>query len=105
MLLIPFAFADREEETVKAYTSNTLIQRGDVKIYRIEFVAKANNSSFAIYDSLTAEAGSTTNVKTEGSEATANNSKLYDFTNKPLEFSTGAYLVIAGTADVVVHYK
>ena len=98
--------ADRNLSTTKSFSENTLIKRGDVKIYRVTLVAKANASGFTIYDSLTAEAGSTTNVKTEGSEATSGNSSPpYDFTEKPLECSTGAYLVIFGTADVVVEYE
>lgn len=102
--LSTFAFADRDTSTIKGYTANTLIKRGDWKIYRISFVATANGGSFTVYDSLTAGEGSNTNVKTEGSEATSLNGKPMDFTNKPLEGSTGLYLVV-NTANVVVEYE
>jgi len=104
MLLTPFAFADREVETVTGYNSSTLVKRGDWKIYRIDFVATANGGSFTVYDSLTAAEGANSNVKTEQSEATALNGKPLDFTNKPIEGSTGLYLVV-NNANVVLHYK
>lgn len=96
--------ADRNATTTVGYTSNTLIKRGDWKVYRISFVATANGGSFTIYDSLSAGAGSNSNVKTEGSEATANNGMSLDFTNKPLEGSVGLYLVV-NNANVVVEYE
>src|SRR3990167_10231294 len=97
-------FADRDTPTITGYTSNTLVKRGDWKIYRISFVATANGGSFTVYDSLTAGGGSNSNVKTEGSEATSANGKPMDFTNKPLEGSTGLYLVV-NNANVVVEYE
>ena len=102
--LITFAFADRNASTITGYTANTLIKTGDWKVYRISFVATANGGSFTIYDSLTAGAGSNSNVKTEGSEATSGNGKPLDFSNKPLEGSTGLYLVV-NNANVVVEYE
>lgn len=98
------SFADRNTSTIKGYSASALIKRGDWKIYRIAYTATANGGSFTVYDSLTAGAGSNTNVKTEGSEATALNGKPLDFTNKPLEGSTGLYLVI-NSANVVVEYE
>ena len=101
LLITPYVFADRNTSTTVGYSADTLIKRGDWKVYRISFIATSNSGSFAIYDSL--EAGSTTdsNIKTEGSEATAANGKPMDFTAKPLEGSTGIFLVIkGGTATV-----
>ncbi len=103
LLAIP-VFADRNTTTTVGYTSNTLIKRGDWKVYRISYVATANGGSFTIYDSLTAGEGSNTNVKTEGSEATSGNGKPLDFASKPLEGSTGLYLVV-NNANVVVEYE
>ena len=107
LLMVLFAtpvLADRNVSTIVGYTSNTLIKRGDWKVYRVTFIATANGGSFTIYDSLTAGAGSNTNVKTEGSEATSGNGEPLDFTNKPLEGSTGLYLVV-NNANVVVEYE
>ena len=101
---LSMACADRNESTTKGYTANTLIKRGDWKVYRVSFVATANGGSFTIYNSLSAEEGSNTNVKTEGSEATSLNGKPLDFTDKPLEGSTGLYLVV-NNANVVVEYE
>ena len=103
-LLASTSFADRNVPTITGYTSNTLIKRGDWKIHRITYVATANGGSFTVYDSLTAGGGSNSNVKTEGSEATSLNGKPMDFTNKPLEGSTGLYLVV-NNANVVVEYE
>jgi len=98
------SFADRNVSTITGYASNTLIKAGDWKIYRITFIATANGGNFTVYDSLTAGAGTNSNVKAEGSEATSLNGKTLDFTNKPLEGSTGIYLVV-NNANVVVSYE
>lgn len=103
-LLVSFAFADRNVSTIAAYTSDTLIKRGDWKVYRIDFVATSNGGNFAVYDSLTKGAGTDTNIKTEGSEATSANGKPMDFSNKPLEGSTGLYLVVTN-ANVIVEWE
>ena len=103
-LFISPSFADRNVSTITAYTSNTLIKRGDWKVYRITYVVTSAGGSFTIYDSLTAGAGSNSNVKTEGSEATSLNGKSLNFTDKPLEGSTGLYLVV-NNANVVVEYE
>ena len=103
-LLVSVSFADRNVPTITAYTADTLIKRGDWKIYRITYVATSNGGNFAIYDSLTKAAGINSNVKTEGSEATSDNGKPMDFTNKPLEGSTGLYLVVTN-ANVIVEYE
>lgn len=103
-LFVSPSFADRDTSTITGYTANTLIKRGDWKVYRVSFVATAANASWTIYDSLDAATGSNTNVKTEGSEATSGNGKPLDFTNKPLEGSTGLYLVV-NNANVVVEYE
>jgi len=104
MIFAPQLFADRDVSTTVAYTSTTLIKRGDWKIYRISFVASANGGCFTIYDTLDGSTAADSNVKTEGSEATSGNGKPYDFTNKPLEGSTGLYLYI-NDAKVVVEYE
>lgn len=104
LFLIPCAFADRNVTTVKGYSASALVKRGDWKIYRITYIVTANGGSFTIYDSLTAAAGSNTNVKTEGGEATALNGKPLDFTKKPLEGSTGLYLVV-NNANVIIEYE
>jgi hypothetical protein len=97
-------FADRNTSTITGYTASTLIKRGDWKIYRITYIVTAAGGSFTVYDSLTIGAGSNTNVKTEGSEAVDKNGKILDFTDKPLEGSTGLYLVVSN-ANVVVEYE
>ena len=104
LFLLSPVLADRNTSTTAGYTSNTLIKRGDWKIYRISYVATSNGGSFTIYDSLTAGEGSNTNVKTEGSEATSGNGKPLDFVGKPIEGSTGLYLVV-NNANVVVEYE
>ena len=94
----------RQGSTITGYTASTLIKRGDQKVYRITLLATSNGGNFTISDSLTIGATSDSNVKTEGSEATALNSKVYDFSNKPLEGSTGLYLTVT-TANIVVEYE
>lgn len=105
VLLIPSVFADtRQKPTTAVYTSSTLIKRGDAKIYRIEYIITSANGSWAIYDDTTSLTEA--NIKTEGSEATANNAKPYDFTSLPnggLELSTGLYLFV-NNANVVITY-
>ena len=104
IFLSSLAFADRNVSTIKGFTASELVKRGDWKIHRISFVATANGGSFTVYDTLTAGAGSNTNVKTEGSEATSLNGKNLDFTGKPIQGSTGLYLVV-NNANVVVEYE
>ena len=108
MFLIQPVFADRNIPTIKGFTTTQLIKRGDAKVYRIEFIATANGGEFSLHDvildeSISVADGSTT-IKTEGKEATSGNSKVYDFTNKPLEFSTGLYLRI-GNGTMVIQYE
>ena len=104
ILILPVAFADRNTSIITGYTANTLVKRGDWKIYRIVFVATASGGSFTVYDSLTAGAGLNTNVKTEGSEAVSLNGKNLSFVGKPLEGSTGLFLVV-NNANVIVEYE
>lgn len=104
ILLATPVFADRNTATITGYTADTLIKRGDWKVYRIDFVATSNGGNFAVYDSLTKGAGTASNVKTEGSEATSANGKPIDFSNKPLEGSTGLYLVVTN-ANVIVEWE
>ena len=104
MLLSTFAFADRNPSTITEYSSSQLIKRGDGKVYRVNFNPTSNGGFFALHDCTGLSDTSTTNAKAEGIEATANNGQPQDFTNKPLEFSTGIYLVIT-SGKVLVEYE
>ena len=104
IFLSTFAFADRNASTTTGFSTNQLIKRGDGKIYRIYFNPTSNGGWFTIYDCLTLGATATTNAKAEGIEATAKNGQPQDFTNKPLEFSTGIYLEISN-GEVLVEYE
>ena len=108
LLIVSFfvmpVFADRNTSTIKGFSASTLVKRGDWKIYRISFVATADAGSFTIYDSLTSEESSDTNVKTEGSSEKTGGGHPLDFADKPLEGSTGLYLVVVGT-NVVIEYE
>jgi len=104
MFVITYAFADRNVSTTKGFSANTLVERGDWKIYRIDFIVTSTTSSFTVYDSLTAGAGSDTNVKTEGGRAVSGDGDTLDFTKKPLEGSTGLYLVV-DNCNVVIEYE
>ena len=102
-ILILFCFVGntfsetRIQPTITAYTSNQLVKRGDAKVYSATFVSTAANGFFCLLDALTnTNSGTTvTDMKAEGSEATSANSKFYDFSNKPIEFSTGLYIVVS----------
>lgn len=104
VLMVSVSYADRNVSTIKSYTSNTLIKTGDWKVYRITFIASASGGFFTIYDSLTLGAVSSTNIKTEGSEAVSSNARNLSFVGKPLEGSTGLYLMV-GNATVIVEYE
>ena len=101
--LVPNVYADRNVSTIKAYTSSELIRTGDAKVYRVTWYATADDGSFGIYDSIGLPLSNSA-VKTEGSEADIGNGGFNDFTNKPLEFSTGLYLYIVDMV-VVVEYE
>ena len=103
LFIVTPVLADRNVATTKGFSSSQLVKRGDWKIYRISWYASAGNGNFAIYDSLN-EGITNTSIKTEGSEATSGNGKPYDFTNKPLEGSTGLYLIV-NNAQVVIEYE
>ena len=104
-LFICPAFAEsRQGSTITGYSASTLIKRGDWKVYRISYVATSNGGSFSVYDALAGTTTANSNVKAEGSEATSLNSKVLDYSNKPLEGSTGLYLVV-NSANVVVEYE
>lgn len=105
LFLSPSAFSDRNTATTTIYSQSQLIKTGEAKIYSVSFVATANAGYFFILDSLTntASGGSITNIKTEGSEATSGNGSFQDFSNKPLEFSTGIYLVVSNGYVIVRH--
>jgi len=98
-------FADRNVATNTKYdvsTDNGLIKRGNGKVYRINFQATANNGYFYLYDSTSN--GSADDIKVIGSQATSKNSALLDYSQKPLEFSTGLYLY--GTdCSLVISYE
>ncbi len=102
-LIIPNAIADRNIPTVKSFSADTLVQRGDAKIYWIDYVVTTNGGGFTIYDS---DGGSLLpeTTKTEGSQATALNGGHLDFSDKPIEFSTGIYLDVT-TCSVIIAYE
>ena len=84
------------------YTSSQQIKLTAGRVYRVEFVATANGGAFTLYNGLSGVTEA--NVKSEGSEATANNSKIFDYSNMPLEFTTAIYLHISG-GSVVISYE
>ena len=94
------SFADRSLSTVTAYKATTLtttlVKRGDARVYSASFVASSNGGYFVILDAITntITLGDVTDLKAEGSEATSLNGKVYDFSDKPLEFSTGLYIIV-----------
>lgn len=93
--LVATANADRNLATVKVFSSSQLVKRGDGKIYSITFVATSNNGDFTIFDDTEKNDTPLTSIKAEGKEATSGNSQYQDHKEKPLEFSTGIYVVIA----------
>ena len=108
LLTVPLAFADRNIMTTKGFTTSQLIKRGDAKVYYIDFIATSGGGDFALHDVITSGDGDSsdgsTTIKVEGQEATAKNSQSYNFSNKPLEFSTGLYLYI-NSGTVVISYE
>lgn len=105
LVVLAFAsnvFADRNTPTITGYSSSTLVKRGDWKIYRVTFLVTAAGGTFTIYDGLVG--GDNSNIKTEGAEAVDKDGKLLDFTAKPLEGSTGLYLVVVN-CDVIIEYE
>ena len=104
MLTSQPVMADRNVSTITGYSASTVIKTGDWKIYRITYLATAAGGSFAIYDALTQATASNSSIKTEGAEAVSLNGKVLDFTNKPLEGSTGLCLVIK-SCNVIVSYE
>ena len=105
VFLVPIAYADRNTSTIAAYNSSrTLVKLGGWKVYRVSFIATSAKGSFAIYDSLTYAGNTISTVKAEGQEATAFDSKFYNFTNKPIEGSTGLYLDVSH-ATVILEYE
>ena len=97
-------FADRNTSTTEGFSANALVKRGDWKLYRISYIVTTTTSSFTIHDSLTAGATSETTIKTEGGRAVSGDGDTLDFTNKPLEGSTGLYLVV-DNCNVVIEYE
>ena len=107
LIFVPSVFADRDTATVTTYNSSQLIKRGDAKIYSITFKATANGGNFIILNALTdttSPAGSLTDIKAEGGEVTALGSQFQNFSDKPLEFSTGLYLIITD-GYVILRYE
>jgi len=103
-LLFTSAWGDRETSTITEYSSTQLVKRGDWKIYRTYFNPTGAGGFFAIHDCLILADTATTNVKTEGIEATANNGQPQDFTGKPLEGSNGLFVVIT-TGKLLIEYE
>lgn len=100
LFLVSNAFADNRislTRTVYRAGTSTLVKRGDAKVYSLAFIATANNGDFMILDALTDTtigAGSISDVRSEGKQATSGNTYLRDFIDHPLEVSTGLYIVV-----------
>ena len=103
LLFSNISFAERENATVTTYKTSQLIKTGQGVIYSVSFVATANGGNYVLYDATSATAG-WTDIKAEGSEATANNSDFQSHKSKPIEFNTGLYLLITN-GYVVLEYK
>lgn len=97
------AYAARNQATTTTYKTSQLIKRFQGKIYYISFVATSNGGDFILYDAVSDVKGFSA-VKAEGSEATSLNSHFQDYSDKPLEFTTGLYLVITD-GYVTVSYE
>lgn len=86
--------------TTTAYNATTLtetlVKRGDARLYTVEFVASSDGGLYVIMDSLTntTSTGSFADIKSEGKEATSLNSHFKDYSKNPLEFSTGLMIVV-----------
>jgi len=104
IFLSTFTYADRNKPTIVGISTSQCLKTGDWKIYRISYVVTSNGGNFTVYDSTTSAGSSNSNVKAEGSEAVAINGKTLDFTGKPLEGSTGLYIVV-NSANLVVEYE
>jgi len=108
-LICPLAHgAYKDQHTIKGFVASGQIKGisspEDVKIYKVTFQATANTAFFGIYDSVGTAGESNTTIKIEGSEATSGNGKTIDFSDNPVEFSTGAYLDISNM-KVLVEYE
>ena len=103
MLISLTSYAARNQATTTTYNSSQLIKRFEGKIYYISFVATSNGGDFILYDAVSDVKGFSA-VKAEGSEATSLNSHSQDYSDKPLEFTTGLYLVIT-TGYIVITYE
>lgn len=95
------SFSDeRISLTTTAYNATTLtetlVKRGDARLYSVEFVASSAGGQYVIMDAITntTSTGSFADIKSEGKEATSLNSHFKDFSNNPLEFSTGLMIVV-----------
>lgn len=97
------AIAERDTATTTTYNSSQLLKTGEGLIYSVSFVATSSNGNYMLRDAITDVPGFS-NVKSEGSEATSLNSQFQDYSNKPLEFTTGLYLVVTN-GYVTVSYK
>jgi len=96
LFLMPIVFADRNTATVTAYKTSTLVKRGNATLYSVTFTATANGGDFIIYDAITQTVDSTdlSEIQTEGSEVTALGTQHQDFSDKPLTFRDGIYLLV-----------
>lgn len=96
-IFIPIIHADRDTATVTTYRASQLVQRGDAKVYSATFVASANGGDFILYDAVDLNFAAGTeldSIQAEGSEVTALGGHFQDFSDKPLEFSTGLYIIV-----------
>lgn len=107
LLIVPFAFADRNTTTESTYRTSTLIKRGQGLVYSVTFTASANGGDFILYDAVDTEfaAGADlTPIKAEGSEVTSLGTQFQDFREKPLKFRTGIYIVV-NSGYAIVSYE
>ncbi len=99
----------RISTTTTAYNATTLtatvVKLNDAKVYSASFVASSAGGLFVILDatSNTTSTGSFADIKIEGKEATSLNSQFQDFSNKPLEFSTGLVVVVQNGTLVLTY--
>lgn len=101
MFLSTPVFSDnRISRTTTTYNatsqSTTTVKLGDARVYYTGFVASAAGGFFVILDAATntTSTDSFTDIKVEGKEATSLNSQFRDYSDTPLEFSTGLIVIV-----------
>lgn len=104
------SFADnRISTTVTAYNSSgiteTVVKRGDARVYSVSFVASSAGGQFLLLDAVSnTSRTSFADIKAEGKEATTLDSQFQDFSEMPLEFSTGLTIVVIN-GTLILRYE